>query len=86
MGEVSERSEDGEGKLDCKALSVTFGDSSPGGGAKGAAYVGMRNGAGNSLPLPVGEVSERSEDGEGKPECNTLSVTFGDSSPRDANQ
>ena len=31
------------------------------------------------LPLPLGKVAERSEDGEGKP---TLSVTFGDSSPK----
>ena len=36
MGEVSERSEDGEGKQGCKALSVTFGDSSPKGGSQGA--------------------------------------------------
>ena len=35
MGEVAERSEDGEGKWVRKALSVTFGDSSPKGGAKG---------------------------------------------------
>ena len=34
------------------------------------------------LPLPLGEVAERSEDGEGKRGCNALSVTFGDSSPR----
>ena len=34
------------------------------------------------LPLPLGEVAERSEDGEGKLGCNTLSVPFGDSSPR----
>ena len=34
------------------------------------------------LPLLLGEVSERSEDGEGKLGRNTLSVTFGDSSPR----
>ena len=34
------------------------------------------------LPLPLGKVAERSEDGEGKPGCNTLSVTFGDSSPK----
>ena len=34
------------------------------------------------LPLPLGEVAERSEDGEGKTGFNTLSVTFGDSSPR----
>ena len=34
------------------------------------------------LPLPMGEVAERSEDGEGKRGCNALSVTFGDSSPR----
>ena len=34
------------------------------------------------LPLPLGEVAERSEDGEGKPGCNTISVTFGDSSPK----
>ena len=38
------------------ALSVTFGDSSPKGRAKGRA---------KSLPLPLGEVAERSEDGEG---------------------
>ena len=30
----------------------------------------------------MGEVAERSEDGEGIPGCNTLSVTFGDSSPK----
>ena len=35
LGEVAERSEDGEGKWLRKALSVTFGDSSPKGGAKG---------------------------------------------------
>lgn len=35
------------------------------------------------LPLPLGKVAERSEDGEGKPGCNTLSVTFGDSSPKE---
>ena len=34
------------------------------------------------LPLPLGEVAERSEDGEGKTGCNALSVTFGDSSPK----
>ena len=34
------------------------------------------------LPLPLGEVAERSEDGEGKWGCHTLSVTFGDSSPK----
>ena len=34
------------------------------------------------LPLPLGEVAERSEDGEGILGCKTLSVTFGDSSPR----
>ena len=34
------------------------------------------------MPLPMGEVAERSEDGEGKLGCSTLSVTFGDSSPR----
>lgn len=33
------------------------------------------------LPLLLGEVDERSGDGEGKPGCNTLSATFGDSSP-----
>ena len=35
LGEVAERSEDGEGTLSYKALSVTCGDSSPGGRAKG---------------------------------------------------
>ena len=46
LGEVSERSEDGEGKQGCKTLSVTFGDSSPKGRAKGLyPHIGMRNGA-----------------------------------------
>ena len=44
LGEVAERSEDGEGKQGCKALSVTFGDSSPRGRAKGL-YLDTRNGA-----------------------------------------
>ena len=44
MGEVAERSEDGEGKLGCSTLSVTFGDSSPRGRAKGL-RPGTRNGA-----------------------------------------
>ena len=39
MGEVAERSEDGEGKLGCSTLSVTFGDSSPRGRAKGLRVV-----------------------------------------------
>ncbi len=34
------------------------------------------------LPLPLGEVDERSEDGEGKLGCNALSVAYGDSSPK----
>ena len=34
------------------------------------------------LPLSLGEVAERSEDGEGTQGCNTLSVTCGDSSPK----
>ena len=34
------------------------------------------------LPLPLGVVAERSEDGEGKWVRKALSVTFGDSSPR----
>ena len=34
------------------------------------------------LPLPLGEVAERSEAGEGIPVCKTLSVTCGDSSPK----
>ena len=44
LGEVSERSEDGKGKLGCKALSVTFGDSSPRGRAKGCP-IWIKNGA-----------------------------------------
>ena len=44
MGEVVERSEDGEGIQGCKALSVTCGDSSPRGRAKGL-YLDTRNGA-----------------------------------------
>ena len=35
MGEVAERSEDGEGKQGGNTLSVTYGDSSPRGRAKG---------------------------------------------------
>ena len=34
------------------------------------------------LPLPLGEVAERSEDGEGTQGCKALSVTCGDSSPK----
>ncbi len=46
LGEVAERSEDGEGKQKgCKPLSVTCGDSSPKGRAKGLWHIGMRNGA-----------------------------------------
>ena len=37
---------------------------------------------GTPLALPLGDVDERSEDGEGKWGCNTLSVTCGDSSPK----
>ena len=37
--------------------------------------------SGHPLPLPMGEVAERSEDGEGRRGRGTLSVTFGDSSP-----
>ena len=52
------------------------------GGAEQTAdrHCGVMNGT--PLPLSLGEVSERSEDGEGELGCNTLSVTFGDSSPR----
>ena len=43
MGEVAERSEDGEGIQGCNALSVTFGDSSPRGRAKGLhLYFGLK--------------------------------------------
>ena len=38
LGEVDERSEDGEGKLGRKALSVAYGDSSPKGRAKGCSF------------------------------------------------
>ena len=34
------------------------------------------------LPLLLGEVAERSEDGEGKQGCKTLSVTCGDTLPK----
>ena len=34
------------------------------------------------MPLPLGEVAERSEDGEGACAYKTLSVTCGDSSPK----
>ena len=52
------------------------------GGAEQTAdrHCGVMNGT--PLPLPLGEVSEQSEDGAGKQGCNALSVTFGDSSPR----
>ena len=42
MGEVAERSEDGEGKLGCSTLSVTFGDGSPRGRAKGLRMVSRK--------------------------------------------
>ncbi len=45
---------------EAKALSVTCGDSSPRGRAK------------EGLPLPLGEVSEQSEDGEGKDGASVL--------------
>ena len=34
------------------------------------------------MPLPLGEVAERSEDGEGTQGGKALSVTYGDSSPK----
>ena len=78
LGEVDERSEDGEGKPGCNALSVAYGDSSPGGRAKGV-YHGTKNGA--HLPClslwerwPSAARTERENKGE-------KSVTFGDSSP-----
>ena len=46
MGEVAERSEDGEGILGCNTLSVTCGDSSPKGGAKGSVNCTHKNGHG----------------------------------------
>ena len=71
----------GEGNLGRNALSVTFGDSSPKGRAKGG-VPRHEEWRASPLPLPLGEVAERSEDGEGKLDCKALSVTFGDSSPR----
>ncbi len=66
LGEVAEQSEDGEGKPGCNALSVTCGDSSPKGRAKGGVPRHEKWRA-SPLPLPLGEVAERSEDGEGRP-------------------
>ena len=42
LGEVAEHSEDGEGKIGCKTLSVTCGDSSPKGRAKGCLQANIR--------------------------------------------
>ena len=42
MGEVASRSEDREGNKPPETLSVTFGDSSPKGGAKGQKTEGRR--------------------------------------------
>ena len=50
MGEVTERSEDGEGKYECNALSVTCGDSSPRGRAKGLYPVKLLGGLFYSSP------------------------------------
>ena len=50
MGEVAERSEDGEGILGRKALSVTYGDSSPKGQAKGV-YAFWREKWSVSVPI-----------------------------------
>ncbi len=44
-------------------------------------YMGGHNEL-HPLPLPMGEVAERSEDGEGTQWGKTLSVTFGDSSSK----
>ena len=66
LGEVAEQSEDGEGKPGCNALSVAYGDSSPKGRAKGGVPRHEKWRA-SPLPLPLGEVAEQSEDGEGKP-------------------
>ena len=53
MGEVAERSEDGEGTQGCNALSVTFGDSSPKGGAKGVPrYIKMERICTDALHSP----------------------------------
>ena len=79
LGEVSERSEDGEG-IRCKTLSAACGDSSPRGRAKSFTENRNRHQCERLLPLPLGEVSERSEDGEGI-RCKTPSVACGDSSP-----
>ena len=50
MGEVAERSEDGEGIIGCKTLSVTYGDSSPKGQAKGV-YAFWREKWSVSVPI-----------------------------------
>ena len=81
LGEVDEQSEDGEGKPGCNALSVAYGDSSPKGRAKGG-VPRHEEWRASPLPLPLGEVAEQSEDGEGRPGRNALSVAYGDSSPK----
>ena len=52
------------------------------GGAEQTAdrHCGVMNGT--PCPPPLGVVSARTDHGEGKRGCNTLSVTCGDSSPK----
>ena len=52
-----------------RALSVTYGDSSPRGRAKKGE---PRRESQEGLPLPLGEVAECSEDGEGTPKAKKV--------------
>ena len=56
MGEVAERSEDGEGTHGRNTLSVTFGDSSPKGRAKGAVLIACLHGKW-SVSAPIRSIS-----------------------------
>ena len=73
LGEVAERSEDGEGKLPPSALSVACGDSSPKGRAKRGAFL--------ASPLRRGGRAKRGRSGY-TVTARTLSVACGDSSPK----
>jgi len=63
--------------------STTYQKIEPNGRPQGSPLREPRNDTKNlSLPLPVGEVAECGEDGEGNKAQGILSVTFGDSSPK----
>ncbi len=65
LGEVAERSEDGEGRPGAKPSQSPSVTALPEGEPRGVPR--HEKWRASPLPLPLGEVAEQSEDGEGKP-------------------